>query len=293
MKNIKLIIIAITLIASYGLSAQVAFTIDGSSADPTAMLDVKSSDKGMLIPRLTQTEIEAVANPANGLTVYNTDINRFYFYHAGDGDWKEIAIGAGTIALNVGEVYNPTTGETWMDQNLGATQIATASDDADAYGDLYQWGRATDGHENRISGVTSTNATTTVPNGGNSWDCLFITEPNSPYDWLTPQDNALWQDVSGTNNPCPGGFRLPTETEWTAEMASWSSQDADGAYGSPLKLTVGGIRQYYDGSLSKVDQIGAYWSSSVSGTYAIDMVIHSGTISHYRAYGLSVRCIKD
>ena len=40
---------------------------------------------------------------------------------------------------------------------------------------------------------------------------------NSPIDWRTPQNNNLWQGVSGTNNPCPAGFRLPTETELETE----------------------------------------------------------------------------
>ncbi|MFT7002526.1 MAG: hypothetical protein ACJAVW_003569 [Spirosomataceae bacterium] len=48
-------------------------------------------------------------------------------------------------------VTNPTTGKIWMDRNLGATRVATSSTDAYAYGDLYQWGRATDGHTLRTS----------------------------------------------------------------------------------------------------------------------------------------------
>lgn len=112
------------------------------------------------------------------------------------------------------DVTNPITGETWMDRNLGAIQVATSSTDPDSYGDLYQWGRAADGHESPTSGTTSANATTAVPDAGNAWDGLFITETSPPVDWLTPQDNTLWQGVSGTNNPCPSGYRLPTEAEW-------------------------------------------------------------------------------
>ena len=45
------------------------------------------------------------------------------------------------------------TSRVWMDRNLGASQVATSSDDILAYGDLYQWGRLTDGHEKRGSGT--------------------------------------------------------------------------------------------------------------------------------------------
>jgi hypothetical protein len=192
-------------------------------------------------------------------------------------------------------VTNPTTGEIWMDRNLGATQVATSSTDAASYGDLYQWGRGTDGHQIRTSGTTATNATTAVPNGGNSWDGLFITEGSSPWDWLTPQDNNLWQGVSGTNNPCPTGFRLPTEAEWNAERLSWSSDNSAGAFASPLKLPVAGYRAS-SGSLYGVGSGGSYWSSTVDGTRSryLDFYGSNANLSGGdRAFGLSVRCLKE
>jgi len=199
-------------------------------------------------------------------------------------------------ALLFPTVINPTTGKTWMARNLGASQVATSSTDGNAYGDLYQWGRATEGHESRTSTTTSINATTAEPNQGNTWDGKFITEFSSPYDWLTPQDNNLWQGVSGTNNPCPSGFRIPTETEWNAEKLSWATNNAAGAFGSVLKLTVSGDRDHSDGSLHSVGSFGFYWSSTVSGTWAINLDFTSSNASvagNTRAFGFSVRCIKD
>jgi hypothetical protein len=113
---------------------------------------------------------------------------------------------------------------------------------------------------------------------------------------LLHQDNTLWQGESGTNNPCPSGFRLPTEAEWEAERGSWATNNAAGAFGSVLKLTVGGYRGYGDGSLNGVGSGGLYWSSTVSGIYARYLSFDSSTANVYangRAYGFSVRCIKD
>jgi hypothetical protein len=39
------------------------------------MLDVKSTTKGMLVPRMTAAQRDAISNPANGLLIYCTDNN--------------------------------------------------------------------------------------------------------------------------------------------------------------------------------------------------------------------------
>lgn len=188
-------------------------------------------------------------------------------------------------------VINPTTGETWMDRNLGATQVATSSTDADAYGDLYQWGRSADGHESRTSGITATLATSDAPGHSD-----FIKNGSNSYDWRNPQNDNLWQGVSGTNNPCPRGYRLPTEAEWDAERTSWSSNNAAGAFASPLKLPVAGSRSFSNGSISNEGSTGGYWSSSVLGGFARFLDFGSSNasmISGSRAYGFSIRCLKE
>ena len=188
-------------------------------------------------------------------------------------------------------VTNPSTGVIWMDRNLGATQVATSSTDADSYGDLYQWGRAADGHQSRTSGTTATLSTTDTPGHGD-----FIINGSSPYDWRSPQNDNLWQGLSGTNNPCPSGYRLPTEAEWEAERTSWGSNNAAGAFASPLKLPVAGYRSSSSGSLINVGSYGYYWSSTVVGTRSRYLYFGSSDAnmySNHRAYGNSVRCLKD
>ncbi len=189
------------------------------------------------------------------------------------------------------DVINPTTGKTWMDRNLGASQVATSSTDADAYGDLYQWGRRADGHHCRNSSTTSTLSSTDQPGHGE-----FITPDASPFDWRSPHNGNLWQGVNGTNNPCPSGYRLPTFTELDAEHNSWISDDAAGAFASPLKLQVAGYRYSNNGSLSDVGSYGNYWSSTVDGTSSSYLFFKSDyaiMLSSTRSNGLSVRCLKD
>jgi len=181
------------------------------------------------------------------------------------------------------------TGRIWMDRNLGASRVATSVTDVLAYGDLYQWGRGKDGHELRTSGTTGTQSVSDIP--GNA---LFILNGG---DWRSTPNNNLWQGVNGINNPCPAGFRIPTQAEWLAEINIWSPQNASGAFSSPLKLTSAGFRQP-SGSLNNGGEWADYWTSTVNGTtQAYIMNFWSGgygTSSTFnRGWGLSCRCIKD
>ena len=104
------------------------------------------------------------------------------------------------------------------------------------------------------------------------------------------------QGVDGINNPCPAGYRLPTEAEWNAEVNSWISNNPAGAIASSLKLPMAGGRSRSSGSLFSVSANGFYWSSTVSGSGARRLGFSSGPAYMYndgRALGVSVRCIKD
>jgi uncharacterized protein (TIGR02145 family) len=194
------------------------------------------------------------------------------------------------------DVINPRTGKIWMDRNLGATRVATSSTDADSYGDLYQWGRGADGHQIRTSNnTTSTLSSTDVP--GNANFITFIPTVNGINDWRNPQNVNLWQGVNGTNNPCPSGYRLPTDAELDAERLSWASNNnAAGAFSSPVKLPMAGLRNIYIGDLTSDGSYGFYWSSTVSGAYSRHLGFSSTDADMsavFRGYGLSVRCIKN
>ena len=67
------IIFIILLLTGIGLHAQVGINSDGSQPDPSAGLDVKFTNRGILPPRMTNAALGAIANPANGLMVYCTD----------------------------------------------------------------------------------------------------------------------------------------------------------------------------------------------------------------------------
>ena len=284
-------LIVVLLLASSTLNAQVAINNDGSPPDNSAILDIKSTEKGVLLSRMNFNQRNAIPNPAPGLLIYCTDCRELQMYTG--IEWVGFTVGPALPPT----VINPITGKIWMDRNLGAARVATSENDALAFGDLYQWGRAADGHEKRNSGTTATNATTAVPNQGNPWDGLFITEDSDPFDWLTPQDNTLWQGVNGINNPCPIGFRVATFAEWTAERESWISNNSAGAFASPLKLTRAGVREP-DGGVDDVGGVsGNYWTSSNSNNNAqaisFSLANAGPNAGGNHVSGYSIRCIKD
>ena len=92
MKYIKLYFILILLIAViFNTHAQNNITItddESHDADASAVLDVYSVSKGMLLPRLSNDQRDAINTPAAGLIIFNTEINKFQGF---DGNsWKNL-----------------------------------------------------------------------------------------------------------------------------------------------------------------------------------------------------------
>ncbi|MEY3738634.1 MAG: hypothetical protein RL544_1412 [Bacteroidota bacterium] len=194
------------------------------------------------------------------------------------------------------------TGRIWLDRNLGASRVATSSTDVLAYGDYYQWGRPADGHQtkyltnNNSSGFTNIRSTTIVP----STD-LWIVPTDGSNDWLSTPDNSLWTGANPATNPCPVGFRIPTESEWDAERITWISNNAAGAYASPLKLTRPGMLTGFGSSgatYTAKDNYGQYLTQSANSSggaryLGIEQSNSWFDQNYYKWHGMSVRCIKN
>ena len=397
----KFLMVMLACLGSLAVNAQTRQKVGNNSMaiSPSAALEVESTTKGFLPPRMTKVDMNAIQNPAEGLMVYCTTCSvKSIFVYSGT-DWLNLVNGlvdagpssngsavvsaygitgsagtmtAGTVVSGVTQTINATvskagtyvittgavngvtfagsgtfavtgsqdivltatgtptvvgsnsfalntspsisfsrntvpavttvlssTNQTWMDRNLGATQVATSGTDYLAYGSSFQWGRAADGHELMTwTGGTAGSSTNTPVSGTSSTSTVTTNSTKmliGSQNWYTGggPDN-LWQGVSGTNNPCPSGFRLPTSAEWQAEVSKFSSADATGAFASPLKLPRAGSRSYSDGSLSNVGSDGDYWSGTVSGTNASYLTFNSSSVNMYtnnRAFGFSVRCL--
>ncbi len=190
------------------LSAQSGVKIAATSgtADPSSMLDIESTNKGMLIPRMTEAQRNAIASPATGLLVFQTDNSAAFYYYNGSG-WVSLSTGATlsgtpntvakfTSATNVGnsiitsDATNVGIGTTGIGQ-VGNVQISTGG--ASPISNRLQYG--TD---------------------GSGWKfAISKNQAGTITDQLVVQDNGLFQvtNLAGT------GFR-PVFADATGTLTS-------------------------------------------------------------------------
>ncbi len=279
---------------------------------PSAVLDLISDDKGFLLTRMSTDNRNDIDDPAESLLIFNSETKCIEIYLGGEwhdvwcsevepfaecGDNLSFTYRGSTVVY--GTIESPTTGECWLDRNLGASKVAQSYDDEDAFGDLFQWGRLDDGHQDRESNTTTTTSADNSP-GHNE----FIINTNNPYSWQVPQTCDLWQSASCENNPCPPGWKVPDRDEWTAETGAWESDDYREDAFNTLKLTAAGNRSHFSGDLDNAGSRGYYWTTECTPNYysgdpnyhgAFRQIISEESkwrLRHRLGEGQAIRCIK-
>jgi len=263
-----------------------------------AVVDVYSTTRGFLLPRMTDAQMAAIPSPAEGLMVYNITQHCLAVYSSGAftcayytppgtcGSPISVIHNAGpvapaTITITYGTVSTGVGGtgvKCWITQNLGATQQASSyTDFSDASAGWY-W------QFNRMQGF-SMSGTTRTPSTA----------------WLTPY--ATPSDWAPANDPCTlllgAGWRLPTLQEWdNTHLAPNNWTSAALAYAGVLKLHEAGSLDYNTGLLTR-SGAGYWWSSTTAGGSSGNTVWETGSVggpssySWYSSYGFSVRCLRD
>jgi uncharacterized protein (TIGR02145 family) len=290
----KLFLIISLLFTPFIASTQIA--IGSINPDQSAALELKSTDKGFLPPRMNESQIKVILESENmvaeGLIIYCTDCetttsNTGEYYINYGGYFGNLA----KDKIIVNTITSEATGRIWMDRDLGAPKSAVNMEDSDAIGDSYQWGRNSDGHQ-IINSIAESGPVESGSEGAN-----FITIFNLYRDWLINPENNRWGDDNnkGEYDPCPSGFRVPSIEEWQEEINQFSDKDA--MYSSLKLLTEGNTRDTY-GFYGKTWVY--YWSKTPSsnGRTAYLLVVYQKgqgvrTDSFGKSWGLPIRCIKE
>jgi len=190
------------------------------------------------------------------------------------------------------EIVSPYTGKIWLDRNLGAKRVPTSHDDKEGFGDYFQWGRSSDGHEKIDSKITNTLSKTNKPNHND-----FIIPIDEPFDWTINNQSNLWKGLDALNSPCPKGYRLPTLEELVEETVfSEEHNNILGVYNDFLKIPAAGCRNSLDGKLYHNNTTIFLWTSDTLEKGAIFLSFNKKEVyrnASYKAAGASIRCIKD
>jgi uncharacterized protein (TIGR02145 family) len=296
MKNLWVFIFGVSwLVPELILAQGVAIGPAGSQPDASAVLDLQSSSKGLLLPRLTTEQQRSIVDPATGLLVLNTDSLELYLFKG--TVWT--CIGQKTKTLShcgmsisyYGKTYTTVQigAQCWMKQNLNAGT--------------------------RINGnVTQSDNSIIEKHCYNNIEDS-CTEYGGLYQW-----NEMMQYVQdpGTQGICPAGYHIPTTDEWL-NLANHLGGDSvaggklketgyrhwkppnEGATNASGFAAIGGgtYRPYPYDYFYLVREGGIYWTSSLATfgkVWREDMNYIVDDISPYaceKEHSFSVRCLRD
>lgn len=198
---------AIFLLATATSRAQQGVSISAASTTPhaSAMLDVQSTDKGMLIPRMNAAQRTGIPAPATGLLVYDTDSNAFFFRSS--SAWTKIASGAtGDNLGNHIATQNVQLNNKWLSNDGGNEGIRV-----DSIGNVGV-GTSTPGAKLHVSGSALIGSSNVV-SGSASMVAGVLDTASGFASFAAGRDNA----ASGNHSVAFGWHnRAPGTSEFTA-----------------------------------------------------------------------------
>jgi uncharacterized protein (TIGR02145 family) len=270
-----------------------------------AILEVSSTNKGFLPPRMTYVQRNAIVNPAAGLIVYCTDCGLpggepQYFNGT---SWFRFNGNPTTVIDVDGNIYPTVTigNQTWMAENLRTKK----------YSDGTIIRLVTDDREWRMSIATSSPLMCWYNNDEATYTGIKFGALYNGY--------AINPGTNGNKNVCPSGWHVPSEADWatlitflgdelvrafggsyagggkmkTTGTQYWQSPNTDATNSSGFSGLPAGFRGDF-GSFSGVGTKGVWWSSESSYCglrYDIGAVELS--LKEANSGGRSIRCVRD
>jgi len=277
-----LTILVFLAISIAGMAQQVG--IGTTTPAASAQLDVSSTSKGLLPPRMTTSQRNAIASPATGLIIFNTTTNSLEIRN--NSAWVALSTPASTA------VFLPTMvigTQQWMSKNLDVA--------------FYRNG-------DPIPQVTDPTTWLVLTTG--AW-CYYNNDPilGNKYGKL-----YNWYAINDPRGLAPQGWHIPSDAEWTTLATSlggstvaggkmkepgtlnWTTPNTGADNSSGFGGLPGGAR-LPDGYFDIVSTNGLWWSSSETSpsiAWYRYLANEDGVLSSYtndKRFGFSVRCLRD
>ena len=250
-----LVIYATTLQAQPITDTQGDVVIGGSIPDPSAILDLQSTTKGFLIPRMTDAQRDLITNPATGLALYNTDSGAFQVNTGTTTtpSWETILTDStiGDIAWKLGGNLAPfsnifgTLDETDIDlrtDNVTAITVSGTDQSVTVSTDLTLHGNTMLGNDDATDQATIAGETKITESGAGI--ALFVDESNGGTglriiergggDGLRITENGNGDGITVTNNGAGNAITTTGRVELSGTASPLGVNGSDGNIGDIL-----------------------------------------------------------
>lgn len=284
-------------------SSDGALMLGTTVSNSAVLLDVTSTTRGFLPPRMTYNQIIAIASPPAGLMIYNTTINTMCWYNGtsweagGNRDRQS----CGTVTYG-GKTYNGVIigMQCWMDENLDYGTMITGTQDQSnnqvvekycyenltenctSYGGLYQWGEMVQ----YLNGASNTTSWSPAPGAPVQGIC--------PTGWHLPSYSEFHQLETYLGGPNEAGGKLKEEGTY-----HWVSPNIGATNETEFEALPGGWREN-TGPFNQMAFLGSFRVSTESNPTSAAMYYLSTMYSvlfylpsEQKIMGLSVRCLKN
>lgn len=229
MKRFIFMFCTVLFVQFYANAQNVGISTTAATPDGSAMLDISSTSKGLLIPRMTQTQRNAISSPANGLMVFQTDgITGFYYY---ESSWKPVGMKSGTTP---GEMLY-WNGTEWTAVTPGTTgQTLTYCGGVPTWGPCATLPVVTSSILNTATNTSAVEAGNVISDGG-----AAVTARGICWSTSANPTTANSHTSNGTGTGSFSGSLTGLIPATIYHFRAYATNSVNTAYGSDLTFTTG------------------------------------------------------